>query len=521
METPLHGFTPWPQEFADRYRQAGHWRGEVLGDLLRGPTAADPQRIAVVTRSNRYTYGELDLRADELAAGLADLGIARRDRVVVGLPNTVEFVTTCVALFRIGALPVLALPAHRRAELTYLAQYSEAIALITPHADLAREVAKEAGSLKHLLLADELAAVSAPARDHVGPKPSDVAFFLLSGGTTGLPKLIPRTHDDYAFQMRASAAAMGFDEHQAYLAALPVAHNAALGCPGALGALWVGGRAVLASTPAPDEVFPLIAQEKVTLTTLMPAVLSLWTDTAELFNADLSGLTIEVGGAVLAPELGRKVRPALGATLTHWFGMAEGILCFTRRDDGDEVAATTQGTPMCADDELLIVDEQDRPVPAGEVGQLLVRGPCVLRGYYNVDEHNKTVFTSDGYLRTGDLARFTAEGRLVITGRLKDVINRGGEKVSADEVESHLVTHPKVRSAAVLPLADRRLGEKICAVIVARDEPPTLAELRDLLRDRGLADYKLPDRLEIVESLPETNVGKIDKRKLAEQLAGS
>jgi 2,3-dihydroxybenzoate-AMP ligase len=521
VETPLPGFTPWPQEFADRYRRAGYWRGEVLSDLLRGPAATDPHRVAVVTRTAKYSYGELDLRADELAAGLADLGIGRRDRVVVGLANTPDFVTTCVALFRIGALPVLALPAHRSAELTYLAQYSEAVALITPHAELAREVAKQASSLRHVLLAEELAKISAPARSFTPPDPSDVAFFLLSGGTTGLPKLIPRTHDDYAFQLRATAEAMGFDERHAYLAALPVAHNAALGCPGVLGALWAGGRAVLASSPSPDEVFPLIAQEKVTLTTLMPAVLSLWTDTAELFNADLSGLTIEVGGAVLAPELGRKVRPALGATLTHWFGMAEGILCFTRRDDGDEVASTTQGTPMCEADELVVVDDQDHPVPAGAEGQLLVRGPCVLRGYYNVEEHNKTVFTSDGYLRTGDLARLTAEGRLVITGRIKDVINRGGEKVSADEVEGHLAAHPKVRGAAVLPLADRRLGEKICAVIVPRDEPPTLAELRDLLRERGLADYKLPDRLEIVDSLPQTNVGKIDKRKLAAMLGVS
>ena len=511
----LKGFTPWPQEFADRYRQAGYWRGEVLGDLLRGPAATDPRRAAVVTRTGRYSYGELDTRADELAAGLADLGIGRFDRVVVGLPNTVDFVTTCVALFRIGALPVLALPAHRRAELTYLAQYSEAVALITPSGELAREVAKDAATLRHLITTEDLTSVKGAPREHEGPRPSDVAFFLLSGGTTGLPKLIPRTHDDYAFQMRATAEAMGFDEHQAYLAALPVAHNAALGCPGALGALWAGGRAVLASSPSPDEVFPLIAQEKVTLTTLMPAVLSLWIDTAGLFQADLSGLTIEVGGAVLNPEVGRKVRPALGATLTHWFGMAEGILVFTRREDGDEAAATTQGTPMCDADELLIVDEDDSPVAPGEVGQLLVRGPCVLRGYYNVEEHNRTVFTSEGYLRTGDLARMTPEGRLVITGRLKDVINRGGEKVSSDEVESHLTAHPGVRAAAVVPLPDRRLGEKICAFIVAKGEAPSLSQLRELLRERGLADYKLPDRLEVVDALPQTNVGKIDKRRLA------
>ncbi|WP_327039033.1 (2,3-dihydroxybenzoyl)adenylate synthase [Micromonospora maris] len=532
------GFTPWPAEFAARYREAGYWRGEVLGDLLRpwadwADEARDPGRTAVVTRQGRHTYGELDARADELAAGLFELGVRPGDGVVVQLPNTVEFLVTCVALFRLGALPVLALPAHRRAELTYLTQYVGAVALVTSdrtpgvdHRTVAQEVRDACPTLKHVLVVGDpgpflaWSQVRAPARELPRPDPQDVAFFLLSGGTTGLPKLIPRTHDDYAFQLRATAEAMSFDHRHAYLAAVPVAHNAALGCPGVLGALRVGGRAVLAASPSPDEVFPLMTQERVTLTTVMPAVLSLWVETADMFDVDLSDLVIEVGGAVLHPDLARAVRPALGATLTHWFGMAEGMLCFTRPGDGDEAAATTQGTPMCADDELLIVDETGEPVAPGEVGELLARGPCVLRGYYAVPEHNRTVFTPDGFLRTGDLARFDAEGRLVISGRIKDVINRGGEKVMADEVEGHLLAHERVRAAAVVPFPDRRLGEKTCAVIVADDPAPSLVELRKLLRDRGLADYKLPDRLEVVEALPLTNVGKVDKRALAAAVLG-
>ncbi|NLU78247.1 (2,3-dihydroxybenzoyl)adenylate synthase [Micromonospora sp. HNM0581] len=529
----LTGCVPWPDELAERYRREGIWRGEVLGDLLRPWAIRDPARTAVVTRHGRHSYAELNERADRLAAGLVALGIRASDRVVVQLPNTPDFVVTCVALFRIGALPVLALPAHRRAELSYLAEYAAAVALVVPdlvagtdHRELARAVRQAVPSVEHVLVsgdAQELTALGAVDADPVdlpAPDPSEVAFFLLSGGTTGLPKLIPRTHDDYAFQLRATAEAMGFDEHGAYLAALPVAHNAALGCPGVLGALRAGGRAVLAASPAPDEVFPLITAERATLTTLMPALLPVWTETAGIFGADLSELVIEVGGATLSPEVARRVRPDTGATLTHWFGMAEGVLCFTRPGDGDEAAATTQGSPLSSADELRIVDDADRDVPDGDVGELLARGPCTLRGYYAVPEHNRGVFTSDGFLRTGDLVRRDDAGRLVVVGRIKDVVNRGGEKISVDEVEAHLVAHPAVRTAAVVPVPDRRLGEKSCAVIVARDAPPSLAEVHDFLRGRGLADFKLPDRLHVAPELPYTPVGKIDRRALARELAG-
>lgn len=528
----LNGFTGWPAETAARYRGAGYWRGEVLGDLLRPVAAEDPGRIAVVAGGRRYTYAALDAWCDQVAYGLADLGIGRHDRILVQLPNCVEFLVLCIAAFRVGALPVLALPAHRRAELVYLAEYADTVALVVPdvvqdtdHRRLAREVRDVVPGLKHLIVAGEadgllpFGEVSGAPRALPRPDPADPALFLLSGGTTGLPKLIPRTHDDYAYQLRATAEAMGFDRDGVYLAVLPVGHNAALGCPGVLGALHAGGRVVLAASPAPDEALPLAGQEGATLTTVMPAFLPLWMETADLFGVDLSRLTIEVGGARLDPEVGRRVRPVLGATLTHWFGMAEGMLCFTRRTDDDEVSATTQGTPMSPADELRVVDDADRELPPGEVGNLLVRGPCVLRGYYDVAEHNAVTFTADGFLRTGDLARFDADGRLVIAGRVKSIINRGGEKVSAEEVESHLLAYPGIKAVAVVPCPDPALGEKTYAFAVPDDAAPALSELRDFLRGRGLADFKLPDRLELVEELPLTGVGKLDRRALVERLA--
>ena len=215
-----------------------------------------------------------------------------------------------------------------------------------------------------------------------------MAFCLLSGGTTGQPKLIPRTHRDYLHQVRGTARAMGLGPDGAYLAALPLAHNAALGCPGALGALDAGAKVVVAASPAPDEVFGLIAAENVTLTTLMPAFLPLWASCAGMFDADLSRLVVEVGGARLDPATARTCEEALGCTITRWFGMAEGLLCFTRLTDPPEVRLETEGPPLNAADELRIVGPGGADVAPGEVGELLARGPCLLRGYYRAPAYN-------------------------------------------------------------------------------------------------------------------------------------
>lgn len=528
----LDGFTPWPPEVAAGYRDAGYWRGTPLGRLAAETARREPERTALITAGRRISYGELDRRADALAAGMLQAGLVPGDRIIVQLPNGAAFVETVLAAFRAGVLPVLTLPSHRISEIGYLARHVDAAAYVAPatlagfdYRELAGQLRQAAPTVRHVWIDGEpgpyrrLADVSAAPRALPEPDPSRPAFFLLSGGTTGLPKLIPRTHDDYHLQLRRTAEEMGFDADGVYLAALPVAHNAALGCPGLLGALLLGATTVLAASPSPDEVFPLIAAHGVSLTTLMPAFVALWVELAGDYAVELSGVTIEVGGAKLEPETARGVRPALGATLTHWFGMAEGPLCFTRPGDGDEAAATTQGHPLHAADELRIVDTDGADVADGAVGELLYRGPTTLRGYYRAEAYNGTTFTPDGYLRTGDLVRMTPEGALVVTGRVKDVINRGGEKVAAEEVEEHLLTHPAVRRVAVIAVPDAALGEKSCAVVLADGAAPTLRELRDHLAGRGVADYKYPDRLELVTELPYTPIGKVDKKRLRDRYA--
>lgn len=527
----LPGCTPWSEDEVRRYRAAGYWTEELLGDLLARGLAQDATRVALVSDAERVTYAELHARVERVAAGLQSLGIGPGDRLVVQLPNSVDFVAVSLALFRLGALPVFALPAHRRHEIVALCAHAEAVAYIMPgvHAgfdydELAAEVRAHVPHVAHVLStgagghATPLASLlDAPAARYPRVDPGEVAFFLLSGGTTGTPKLIPRTHRDYAYQLRRTAATLEFERDPVYLAALPVAHNAALGCPGLLGTLRAGGKVVLASNPSPGEVFPLIEREGVRLTTLMPSILKLWVELAEFLPADLSRVLFQVGGAWLDPEVARLVHTRLHARLTHWFGMAEGFLSHTRLDDPPEVVAHTTGRPLCEADERRVVDEADQPVAAGDVGELLVRGPYTLRGYYRADDYNRVTFTPDGFLRTGDLVRLTPRGDMVMEGRIKDVINRGGEKVSAGELEQQLLGHPDVRQAAVVALPDPVMVEKTCAFVVPGAQAPSLVELRRFLSATGLAEFKLPDQLELVAELPYTSLGKVNKRELRER----
>ncbi|ROQ63244.1 2,3-dihydroxybenzoate-AMP ligase [Streptomyces sp. 840.1] len=528
-----HDAPTWPADFAERYRRAGWWRGETFGSMLRERAEAHPDRIAVVdpVAGTRLSYADLDRRADRLAAGLLARGIAKGDRVVVQLPNIAEFFEVVFALFRIGALPVFALPAHRETEISYFCEFTEAVAYVIAaehdgydYRELAAKARAGAGTLRHVFVAagdpGEFEALSDVAQNPVGygaPRPDDLAFLQLSGGSTGVPKLIPRTHDDYIYSLRGSNEICGVDESSVYLCALPAAHNFPLSSPGSLGTLYAGGRVVLCPHPSPEAAFPLIERERVTITGLVPPLALLWTRAATTTAHDLSSLDVLlVGGAKFSEEAARRVRPALGCTLQQVFGMAEGLVNYTRLDDPVETIVTTQGRPISPDDEILVVDDEDREVAPGETGHLLTRGPYTIRGYWRAPEHNARSFTEDGFYRTGDVVRVTASGHIVVEGRAKDQINRGGEKVAAEEVENHILAHPSVHDANVVAEPDPYLGERVCAYVILHpgEGPLKPVDIKRFVRDRGLAAYKVPDRVEFVGTFPQTGVGKISKRDL-------
>ncbi|MGW1022939.1 (2,3-dihydroxybenzoyl)adenylate synthase [Streptomyces sp. NPDC002577] len=537
-----NGAVPWPDGYAELYTDKGYWTGETLGDALLAVADAAPDAPALVDGPRTLTHRQLAERADATALRLADLGLRPDDRLVVQLPNTLEFVVLTYACLRLGVIPVMGLPGHRRHEISHLVEHSEAVGIAVPdvlkdfdHQDMAAAVAAESPTVRHLLVLGEktgegavdLRDLCAPpeagsaetaraAVDAYRPDSRSIAVFLLSGGTTGLPKLIARTHDDYLYNARRSAEICGFGRDTVYFAALPLGHNFPLACPGLLGALLCGGRAVLGS-PSPAKAFALIEREGVTATAVVPAIAQRWLEHRQDDpRADLGSLRVlQVGGSRLADHVARRVRPELGCTLQQVFGMAEGLLNYTRLDDPEDVICTTQGRPMCEDDELLVVDEQGEPVPDGAPGVLLTRGPYTPRGYYRAEEQNARAFTEDGWYRTGDIVRLRPDGHLVVEGRDKDMIIRGGENISAEEIENLAYQTPGIARAAAVAMPDAELGERVCLYVVPEPgRTVTLADVHEVMESVGVARFKFPDRLVAVPELVATKVGKIDKKAL-------
>ena len=523
----------WPPALVARYRAAGYWRGETLPGVLRERAVQFADDIAVVGGEVRLSYAALWQEAGRIGAGLLARGLVPGDRVVVQLGNTPAFVTVVCGLFRAGLIPVYALPAHRLTEVSHVMHKAQARGYIAADRQdgfdyrvLARELQALLPALQHVLIvgdAAEFGAVDSLQGDAAllppDPDPQSVAFLQLSGGSTGLSKLIPRTHDDYIYSFRASNEICAITRDCVYLVALPAAHNFPMSSPGFLGALYAGARVVMSPGPGPDAAFPLIARERVTCVGLVPPLALLWAQAAATTTHDLTSLQVlQVGGAKLVPEAARRVIDSLGCRLQQVFGMAEGLVNYTRLHDPLDVVVGTQGRPISPDDEVLVVDDHGHPVAEGGIGHLLTRGPYTIRAYHNDPAANARSFTEDGYYRTGDMVQQLPGGYLVVQGRAGDHINRAGEKISAEEIEDHLLAHADVFDAAVVSMPDAFLGERSCAFVIAHGTPPTAASLKAWVRGRGLAAFKVPDQVVFVAAFGTTAVGKISRRELRAQL---
>jgi 2,3-dihydroxybenzoate-AMP ligase len=526
----------WPQHLAERYRQEGYWRGETMFGVLRRTVAANPDKLAVVGTDGRWTYRELQERAEWIARGLIAAGLTPGDRVVVQLPNCAAFLSVVFGLFRAGLIPVFSLPAHRETEIIHFLRQAEAVGYIVAdrhggfdYRALVRKVKQEVPGLHHVFVIGE--AEEFPSLDDLptgdvrlppDPAPESVAFLQISGGSTGLSKLIPRTHDDYIYSFRASAEICGMTPETVFMGSLPVAHNFPMSSPGIFGAIYAGARVVMCPSPSPETAFQWIEAEGVTMTGLVPPLALLWMQAAGRTIFNISSLDVlQVGGAKFAPEAARRVTATLGCRLQQVFGMAEGLVNYTRLDDREDLVTETQGRPISPDDEILIVDDMGRPVPAGEQGLLLTRGPYTIRAYHNDPAANQRAFTADGYYRTGDIVRMTPEGYLVVEGRAGDHINRAGEKISAEEIEDHLLAHPGVFDAAVVAIPDPYLGERSCAFVIPDGPKPSIGELKAFIRGRGLAEFKVPDQVVFAESFETTAVGKVSRKVLRQRLRDS
>ena len=530
----MEGYVGWPEDVAACYRTSGLWEGVTIGQMFARSARRWPEKRALVQGEQHLTYAALLARCEHRAACFAGLGLRPRELVLMQLPNTIEFVVSYLALNMIGVIPVMALRAHRHAEVRHFLRASGAIAYLIPDVvggfdfrAMAKEMQAEFPAMRHVLVAgepapgqlalDSLPKIRAPAEE---PRPADVATMLLSGGTTSMSKLIPRTHDDYVLNARLCGAASDFGDRTVFMAILPLGHNYNLASPGMLGAFYYGGTVVLASGGKVEEVFSLVQRERVTVIAAVVPLIIAWLNSDALSAYDLSSLkVVQNGGARLAPELRRRLRRQLGCTPQEIYGTAEGLINMTRLDDPDELLLESSGAPVCDDDEIKVIDDAGHEVADGEAGELVTRGPYTIRGYYNAPDKNAEAFLPGGWYRMGDVVR--KRGRYVYTeGRRKDMINRGGEKISCEEIENLILGHPKVKSAVLVGMSDPVFGERACACVVpVLGDTLGFAELISFLRERQIASFKLPERLELFSELPVSPVGKILKRQLRDTIA--
>ncbi len=542
----LEGFVPYPESFVRKYRKKGYWLDRTLGEEFDAFVNAHEGRVALSCKGEHVTYRELGERVNRLALHFSALGLKTYDRMILQLPNELEFVYCYFAAVKVGVIPICALPAHQDAEISFFAQFTKARAHAVPsrfktfsHQEMSRRIREKAPNLEFTFVSgdgadSDLISISKLLDDRIEcrvpletlspyrPDPLEPAVFQLSGGTTGVPKIIPRTHNDYALNFKRAAEITNLTQDSVMGIAIPVSHNFALNCPGVSGTLYHGGKVVLIPSTTTQDVLEAIEREKITIMPTPPALLIRWMESEELSKYDIRSLeAVLAGGARLNPEVAKKITPVLGCRYHQNLGMAEGMLFWSRQDDPEDLLLNTQGAPMCEGDEIRFVDENDKDVPPGQVGELLVRGPYTIRGYYKAPEYNKRAFTEDGFYRTGDLARVYRDRYVSVEGRIKDTINRGAEKISAEEVENHILAHPLVENCAIVAMPDPVLGEKACAFVRTKgNQPLTLEDLTEFLRtERHIAIFKLPERLELVTELPMTKVGKMDKKELRRIIA--
>jgi 2,3-dihydroxybenzoate-AMP ligase len=540
---------PYPAERVARYLADGSWSSTPTAERFRSVAQMFGPRVAVIDQWSSMTYVELDDLSDRAAAGLLDLGIRPGDPILFQVDNSIPAVVAWYAVLKAGAVPVATLAGHRAHEIRHVAERVGAVGHIVDDSrperfdmvSFAREQAASSSTLRHLFTVrsersaeqvdvtpiegfgssmDPLVARRAVAAVQAELGPEDVAVYQLSGGTTGVPKVIPRLHGEYWNNARAWAHALGRTEDSVTCHAAPIIHNAGITC--ALHSTHsVGGCVVLA--PADRVIALRMMREHRVDDTLMPHGMFSWICSTEYELAAEHLKTVILSGAKVPEDVFARVE-RFGARVGQTFGMGEGLFTLTPFAAARELRSTTVGTPLVEADEIRILEPGgERELADGEIGELACRGWYTIPGYFDSAEHNAVAFTSDGFYRTGDLGRVRVrdgQRHLSIDGRIKDVINRGGEKINAEELELLLHQHPDVTDVAVVAMPDERLGERVCAYVVSTDPSLGVPELQVHLEALGVAKYKWPERVEVVGLLPRTQVGKLDKKELREDVAG-
>ena len=507
----------------------------VIGELPDRWANIFGDKTAITDSKGEKSYRELADDCIETERRLRAYGIKKDTIVALQIINRICFAEILFALFRIGAVPVMILPAFREDEIIRIMKKTGAAVYIGPveyagfrYEIIGKEIRTQIPGAVTVLVEEECPVPDAgkeemtSAREGQGPEYDDVALLLLSGGTTGTPKLIPRTHADYIYNAKKTAERACLNTDTVYLAALPIAHNLTLACPGLLGTLCAGGRVVLCCYPSPDEILALIEEEGVTITALVPTVAQLCMDLMDAEEYDISSLEVIItGGARLEQKVASGIREKFDCTIQNQYGTAEGLIMSTSLNDPVEWTLNCQGRPVSEADDIRIVDEEGRELEAGESGELIVKGLYTIESYFREPDQEEK-FTRQGYYRTGDRAVITPEGNVRVLGRMQEQINRAGEKILPEEIEKNLLELEEIRQVKVIAVPDPLLGQRSCAFIqFAEGRELSKNEIVRRLNEMGIVQYKIPGQIQKIGKWPVTKIGKIDIQALREMAAGS
>jgi 2,3-dihydroxybenzoate-AMP ligase len=542
VEAPMPGVVYPPLRELETYVQAGVLGTEYLSGALQDACRHHAGRTALATPEGSVTYAALDDLVTRAAAALMALGLHPTDRVIFQLINCKELVIAFLGCLRAGLIPVCTLASHREHEIGYIANHAGARAHIVQgddpkfdHVAFAGELRSRIPSMDVLISArgaarpgiprlEDLIARTDPAAAAalvagVRHDPYQVALMQLSGGTSGVPKLIPRFNSEYVYNMRAVAQFLDYRSDDIMLMPMPMIHNASMCCAwGPM--LLVGGTFIITPQPTVEVLGEALRRHSPTWLGAGHRELLLRIDEA----IKLSGAQTEQVRGVWVINSASFARGEMNLPGHHIFGMGEGLIMFTRPGDPIDIREHTIGRPVSALDRVRVLKPGTEIEAApGEIGELAVKGPYTIHGYYKAEERNRAAFTSDGEYRSGDLisARvFAGVTYFVFEGRIKDVIDRGGEKISSEEIELALARHPAVAEVAVVGVPDARLGERLCACVLARANGDsasiTVAGFGAFLQEMRVAKFKWPEHVELFEEFPMTKIGKIDKTALRE-----
>jgi non-ribosomal peptide synthetase component E (peptide arylation enzyme) len=537
VHAPIPGVVYPPRSRLARFVGDNVLPTRSLAEAMRESLARNAGRLALAGPQGEVTYTELDQITDRLAAGLLRFGAKPLDRVMFQVPNCNEVIYAILACIKAQLIPVCTLAAHREQEIGYLARHSSARLHIVSGADpkfddlaFARDMQKQAPSLKLIVQAQGEGRPDAPsfaelvksipaaeARqeiDRLRHDPFQVVFFQLSGGTTGVPKIIPHFHNASLLTMQATADWYDFRADDRIFNPLPMLHNLNMTCfygP----SLLRGATFIVAPNVATDTLVSVLQKYRPTWSFLSGPII------ARLEGAIHDG-TIDFRDArgIITPNNGPRLRAMLGAPVYHQYGMTEGTLTGTREGDPSEAIDFTVGRPFSPWNRVRIMRPgTEELIDTEEMGESVVDGPFTSPGYFEATDRNREAFTSDGAYRSGDLVRrryIDGVPYFVFCGRIKDVVDRGGEKINSEEVEGACNAHPSIAATAVVGMPDAVYGERVCAFVMTRDNraAPSVSELGDFLKTHGLAKFKWPERVEVVSEFPISKSGKLLKAEL-------